>query len=399
MLMNFWYAVAFTTEVADKPVRIRALGQDLVLYRKQNGEIVCMSDLCVHRGGALSLGWTKGDCLVCPYHGWEYEPEGACVTIPANLNATIPKKARVDAYPAAEKYAWIWVFLGDIPESERPPIPELPGFDDPKQRLTTGQFSWKANYERVLENSMDIAHAPFVHSGSFGNKEKPKVEDYEVVSGPFSGEATVTLDPPPAKGIWKYLYSSKKERPGVMTTTGFFMPNVTKLVVRLPLGTLVIYNANVPIDEYTTVTKWASLRTFFIGSWADANSIKRTMKIFYEDQPIVEGQRPELVPFDLSAELHVKSDALQLAYRRMRQRFLDQGWGIDQHRITVSEERQYTVIPSPARREVPELQNAWVMREVPVGLGKAPPPELSTAEPLGKQDVDSLEGLGVGGGE
>ena len=44
-----------------------------------------MSDLCIHRGGALSDGEIKGDCIMCPYHGWEYNAEGACVKIPANL--------------------------------------------------------------------------------------------------------------------------------------------------------------------------------------------------------------------------------------------------------------------------------------------------------------------------
>jgi phenylpropionate dioxygenase-like ring-hydroxylating dioxygenase large terminal subunit len=365
MLKNFWYALAFKSEVTEKPLRLKALGQELVLYRDSSGEVHAMSDLCVHRGGALSGGWVENNCLVCPYHGWQYDSTGQCTKIPANkAEVPIPKKARVDAYPAVEKYAWVWVFMGDLPEAERPPIPELPGFDDPKQRLTTGEFHWDANFERVLENSMDIAHAPFVHSGSFGNKDKPEVEDYDVVVGEFSGEATVTLEPPLPKGLWRYLY--KKDRPGVRTTTGYFMPNVTKLVVRLPLGTLVIYNANVPVDEHTTITKWASLRDFFPKAWADKNSIERTYKIFWEDKPTVEGQRPELLPIDISAELHVKSDALQLNYRRNRQKFLDQGWGIDMHQIADERDRRFTVIPSPARREVPELANAWVMKEVPV---------------------------------
>jgi phenylpropionate dioxygenase-like ring-hydroxylating dioxygenase large terminal subunit len=49
--------------------------------------------------------------------------------------------------------------------------------------------------------------------------------------------------------------------------------------------------------------------------------------IFLEDQPIVEAQRPELVPGDLAAELHVRSDAMSVAYRRMRNELLERGWG------------------------------------------------------------------------
>ena len=38
--------------------------------------------------------------------------------------------------------------------------------------------------------------------------------------------------------------------------------------------------------------------------------------IFGQDQRVVESQRPEQVPFDLAAELHLKFDAVAVAYRR-----------------------------------------------------------------------------------
>ena len=105
------------------------------------------------------------------------------------------------------------------------------------------------------------------------------------------------------------------------------------------------------------------MRTFFTGGWADKDSIKRTMKIFLEDQPTVEGQRPELLPFDLSAELHVKSDAIQLAYRRWRQVQIDAGLGVPTP-TDVQARRSVAVIPSPARSADPELANAWVFPAV-----------------------------------
>src|SRR5690349_14384151 len=119
MLKNFWYAVEFSDRVTSKPLKLTCLGQRFVLYRTSKGEAVCLSDLCAHRGAALSDGWVKDDCIVCPYHGWEYEQGGACTKIPANLQGrSIPKKARVDAYPVVEKYGFVWAFLGDLPEEE-----------------------------------------------------------------------------------------------------------------------------------------------------------------------------------------------------------------------------------------------------------------------------------------
>ncbi|MFZ0165929.1 MAG: hypothetical protein WAL12_20300, partial [Trebonia sp.] len=38
--------------------------------------------------------------------------------------------------------------------------------------------------------------------------------------------------------------------------------------------------------------------------------------IFGQDQVVVESQRPERVPFDLAAELHLRFDAVAVAYRK-----------------------------------------------------------------------------------
>lgn len=366
MLKNFWYAVAFSTEVNNKPIRVTALGQELMLYRTSSGKAVVMSDLCVHRGGALSDGWTKGDCIVCPYHGWEYEESGACVKIPSfpDKKTPIPRKARVDAYPSQEKYGFIWAFLGDLPEAERPPIPPLAEFNKPNYRPLWGDYHWDVDYTRAVENGMDIAHAPFVHSTSFGNKDKPEVENYEVEDVQLGGLATVTLEPPPARGWWRFLY--KKDRPGIKTTAGFYMPNVTRLHVRLPLGDMIIFTCHLPIEDGKTISKWLMLRTFFKQSFFDGDSYRRTIEIFDQDQPTVQAQRPELLPYDLSAELHVRADAVQIAFRKLRNKYLDMGYGIDTHKIqTELANKKAVVIPSPARREIPELAQAWVMKEVP----------------------------------
>lgn len=37
---------------------------------------------------------------------------------------------------------------------------------------------------------------------------------------------------------------------------------------------------------------------------------------FYQDLDIVQSQKPELLPLDLQAELHLKSDVLTIAYRK-----------------------------------------------------------------------------------
>lgn len=367
MLKNFWYAVCLSTEVKDKPIRVTALGNELVIYRNQAGRAVVMSDLCVHRGGALSDGWIKGDCVVCPYHGWEYQQSGECVRIPANLaGQPIPKKARVDSYPTQEKYGFVWGFLGDLPENERPPLPSFPEFNDPKYRRLWGDYKWDVHYTRAVENGMDIAHAPFVHSKTFGNPNEPEVEDYVTQRSEWGGDATVHLNPPAPRGLWSKLRGSKGERPPVKTSVGYQMPNITRLQVNLPFGDFVLYTCHLPIDDGHTRSIWVQLRSFFKRPMFDSDSVRRVIQIFNEDLPTVTAQRPELLPYDLAAELHVKADSIQIAYRQMRNKYLDMGWGIDSHRIQSEYANvKAVVIPSPARREIPDLAKAWVMKEVP----------------------------------
>lgn len=367
MFKNFWWLLEFSHEVTRKPKRIMALGQNFVLYRTLEGAPVVMSDVCVHRGGSLAGGKLQGDCIACPYHGWEYKADGTCVRIPANLDGIpVPKKARVDSYPTREKYGWIWAFLGDLPEAERPALPELPHADDANLKAIYGDFKWQAHYERVIENGLDFAHAPFVHSTTFGNPDEPQVTDFETQPiGEWGASATVVLNAPKPRGLWGLL-GSKKDRPGVKTTTGFILPCITTLEVVLPIGKLILWDANLPIDDHTTVTKWISMRSFFRGSWADRDARRRVLEIFEQDKPIVESQRPELVPFDMGAELSVKSDALQLVYRKLRKKAQERGWAIDRKRILDEQHRHGAVaIPSPGRHQSPELEKAWVHREVP----------------------------------
>jgi phenylpropionate dioxygenase-like ring-hydroxylating dioxygenase large terminal subunit len=134
MLMNFWYAVEFADRVGVKPGRVTVLGRHLALYRTADGQPVALADRCVHRGASLSDGKVRGGCLACPYHGWEYAADGRCMRIPASPpERGIPQRARVNSYPVQERYGFIWVFLGEVPEAERPLLPVLAELEQLKE--------------------------------------------------------------------------------------------------------------------------------------------------------------------------------------------------------------------------------------------------------------------------
>ncbi|GAA1576392.1 aromatic ring-hydroxylating dioxygenase subunit alpha [Actinomadura kijaniata] len=385
MLKNFWYAVEFAHAVTRAPRRVTCLGQDFVLYRRRDGRVVCLSDLCVHRGGALSMGRLVGDDgIACPYHGWEYAPDGACTKIPANPDGRgIPRKARVDSYPVREEYGMVWAFLGDLPEEERPPIPHFPQHDDPSFRAVYFEMEIAANYERTFENVVDAAHTPFVHGTSFGNPDRPQIPDFEITGDDWSAEADILLSPPPPKGLWGLLSRTRPDT--VVVTNGWYLPNIVKLHVRLPFGDLILYDHNIPLSRDRTLVKIVGYRNFFTGGWADRNALRRIEKILLQDRPIVENQRPELLPFDLADELHLRSDALQVAYRRRRRALIERGWwvGDDDTAAGDGPRRTATVIPSPARRDNPELARAWTHRargaDAPGGRTPDAPAEEETA--------------------
>lgn len=372
MLKNMWYALEWSRNITnDKPVKAKILGQDLALYRDTKGKVVAVSDLCVHRGAELSEGWTKGDNIVCPYHAWEYDPKGACQRIPAaGDNAPIPKKARVDSYPTHERYGWVWVFMGDLPEAQRHPIPDLgTEFDEPdKWRIVEGEWMWNANYERVVENGVDATHVNWVHT--FNDPEDALLDNYTVETDDWKGKGTFLMKPAPTAGVVKRLLRRPVDpnapRKEVTVSTAWWLPSLVKIHIQLPIGNMIIYDTNIPVDENTTKTLWMGLRDFFPQPIFDRDAKKRILKTFSEDAHIVEGVRPELLPVDFAGELHHKTDALGVAYRKRRHELIDKGWGIDSHRIRAMGDKQKTVIPSPARRENPELAHAWVLKEVPV---------------------------------
>lgn len=328
MLRNFWYACHLSAQITPKPELVRMLGHDFVLYRDQGGKVVALDNRCPHRGGSLAGGHCEGDRIVCPYHGWAFDSVGACVRIPANRgDARIPRKADIRSYPVEERHGWVWLFVGDLPPAERPPIPPFPEYGQPAWKAIRGTFLWNAHYTRVVENGLDIAHAPFVHSRTFGNPSRPEVDDYAIEHHAWGASASVELVAPPPGGLWSLFLP--KQRPPVKTRVGFYMPCVTRLDLDLGPMKMIIFSTNLPVDDEHTLTHWIMLRDFMRGDWADGQARKRTLEIFLEDQPIVEAQRPRAVPLDMSREVHVKSDALPLVFRKLRRDCLvERGWTV-----------------------------------------------------------------------
>ena len=370
MLQNLWYVVAESRHVRAEPIAVRLLGQEFALFRNAAGEAVLLSDVCIHRGGSLSAGRLIGGEIECPYHGWRFGSDGRCTRIPSDPGARIPDRARVDAYPVVERYGWAWAFIGDLSESDRPPLPALDWVLDPSFRVLWGYYDWSSgtNWERVMENGLDFAHAPFVHGSAFGDRDRPQIDAFEVVRDDWSGQATMVMHPPPMKGLWAMV--GGRERVPVEAVTRFHMSGPCVTLMLRPRGSWCVnlVNAHVPIDETTTRTWWIQGRNFMRGAWADRNSRRRNTRIFEQDDVILRKVRPEHVPESWREEVSVRSDALQVEFRKRLHALEDRGWKIDSTRIERElRSRSACAVPCPARR----TWSSWVLPPIPLRTSDA----------------------------
>jgi nitrite reductase/ring-hydroxylating ferredoxin subunit len=81
-MRRYWQPVAMATGATSTPKLIKALGEELVLFRDGSGRPGLLLPRCVHRGASLYFGATEERGLRCCYHGWLFDAEGYCLEQP-----------------------------------------------------------------------------------------------------------------------------------------------------------------------------------------------------------------------------------------------------------------------------------------------------------------------------
>ncbi len=84
--------------------QVHILGKDLAVFRTEAGVAAVIDAYCPHLGANLAAGGiVQGDNLKCPFHGWEFNCDGQCVTIPyAKDPKKVPSEAKVKKYTSME---------------------------------------------------------------------------------------------------------------------------------------------------------------------------------------------------------------------------------------------------------------------------------------------------------
>ena len=372
MLINLWYVAALESEIpADRPHGVRMLGHELVLFRDAAGEIRALSNVCVHRGASLCLGKLNAGNLACPYHGWEYDGDGHCVRIPSiGEGAVIPRRARVDAYPVTVQYGLVWVFIGDLPQAERPPIPDTfePYYNSPDWRCIDGKFEFKANWQRVVENGLDTAHVHFVHP-AFGNPLAAKVEVGPIDEhawGAKTGHSFTAAAIENKSGASRAaLEEAGRASAGSRRPTAelqFHMSGMTIQILQTmaPGIAQCILSCDTPIDEHNTMAFWIQARTYKREPEHDADRAAMVRKVYEQDFAVVAPCRPAFVPDRELDELTVAADAMPLKFRAKLDELVARGWWLEASKL--AQQSAVRVLPSASRRVDPD---GWVLGVTP----------------------------------
>ena len=320
MIPNQWYVILESNEVKPgKPVGVTRMGEKLVLWRDEKGQVTCMSDLCPHRGVALSIGKLMGDCVECPFHGFQYDTSGRCTLIPANgKNATPPKAFQVNrVYPTREAHGFIYLWWGER-KNDLPPLPWFDSIDD-SFSYSTLRDPWATHYSRAIENQLDVVHLPFVHHNTIGRGNRT------LVNGPLSRVEGDLLE------LWVYnvldegqtpLRASELPDPQRRPFLQFRFPNIWHNWIGDDLR---IVAAFVPVDDentlmyiryYQRVVKLPVLRDLFNWIGARANLV-----VERQDRRVVITQRPKRSGLRIGEKM-IPGDGPIVDYRRRREELI-----------------------------------------------------------------------------
>ncbi len=319
-LSRCWFPVMEAERVTSRPMRAMLLDQPLVLYRI-DGAIVVARDACPHRGVPLSMGHADAEGIRCAYHGLRFGAGGRCTEIPSQPDHPISDRLHLRVYPAIERYGLVWTCLW--PEADKAPdIPPMPHFDDAGfQQAVCPCYPIDCFAGRQMESFLDVAHFAWIHTTTFARAEEREVPAYTVcaTTSGFTADYFSTLTNYP-------LESARQAPPGFIWRRQYdvHLPFAASLILHFPDGgRAVILNIATPVSARRTHLFVPVSRNFDTDHPAE-EMLAFNLRVFDEDRPLAEAQRPRNLPLDIRQEAHIPADRSSLAYRRA---LAKQGYG------------------------------------------------------------------------
>jgi phenylpropionate dioxygenase-like ring-hydroxylating dioxygenase large terminal subunit len=214
------------------------------------------------------------------------------------------------SYPVILRYGHVWTCPG-TPAHDLFATPEA---DQPGRRLVdVGVVRVKCSPLRAVENFLDIAHFPFVHTDILGAEPHTEVNRYEVAIREESDEVWAT------KVTFYQPQAAKSAEGGIVTQYMYRVPAPTASILyktcpAKPEEWDVIGIFVQPLtEELCDVWPWMAL---FDDTTPQAELIAFQQMIFLQDRSILENQIPRLLPLDPGMEIPTQADMTSIAYRR-----------------------------------------------------------------------------------
>jgi len=329
-LRNCWYVAAWDHEVTHMNLLRRILlDEPVVFYRTEDGRPVALADRCCHRHAPLSRGRLRGDALECPYHGFTYDPSGACIAVPGQAN--IPPGARVRSYPVVERHHWLWIWMGDPALADPASIEDFHWIDDPAWRSAGERLELQANYVLLVENLLDLSHLSYVHPTTLGTD---KVAQTPMKAERLERGVRVTrwvMDSPPPPFFQRAGGFAADQHVDRWQIIDWSPPAFVRLDVGCALtGTgaregdrshgisMRNLNAITPETERTTHYFWAQAHNFGLDKpWLTDLIFQNVHTAFLEDLAIIGAQQANLELGAAPPRIDMNHDAGGIAARRM----------------------------------------------------------------------------------
>ncbi len=254
MMRRYWQPVALSEELptGGEPLKVRILGDELVLFRDDQDRPGLIGLHCAHRGTDLSYGRIENGGLRCLYHGWLYDICGRVLEQPGEPGGGANRhEIKHRAHPCQERGGVIFTYMGAgdpplLPNYEFLTVPEA-------QRHVTKAF-YNCNYLQGNEGNIDPVHLSFLHQQL--SEARPALQ--RVVGG--SGQtdnALLRRDVAPTievevtdYGLRIYTLRDAEAGARYLRVTNFIMPNLAAFGGST-VGEGYAIHWHVPIDDRT----------------------------------------------------------------------------------------------------------------------------------------------------
>jgi len=299
---------------------VQLLSQALVLWRDEQGKAQALHDQCPHRGAQLSLGRVCKGQLQCPYHGWTFDGAGQCVQVPAMPQFKPGPAQQARAIAVQEAYGLVWVCLqteagSSLTTTHHPVPPFAAEAQNGLRKLNAGPYEVATSAPRILENFLDMAHFGFVHAGWLGDAQHAAIPDYQVQST-AQGFKLVNAQ------AWQPQSSALATQGAMVAYTYEVQHPYAAVLTKVPdaaSGVKPGYEESIALFIQPVTPEFS--RVWFRMAMADFDAPAHKLldfqnTIFLQDKPVLESQRPRLLPLHAASEAHVAVDKGSVAYRR-----------------------------------------------------------------------------------